>query len=337
MDYLYNKLQNLLTSFLGTPKNDVDENGQLQYDCPCCSEQKGVQFDGKKNLEINLKLGKFHCWACGDTNGTKGNIQKLIKIYGNSIILNEYKNSIKDIKESRFYQLGNNLQNANNQSNLVNDISLPTTYEKINLKSCKNNKLISYLSERKITQDIIDRYNIGYTNNNEKESYLRNRIIIPSYDCIGELNFWVGRDFTKNEKRLKYINSKVDKTEIIFNESNINFDADIFLVEGPFDMLSTPYNTIPLLGKSLKRNSLLFQTLYKKSNGKIIIFLDGDAINDAKTIYKTLNIGRLQNNIRYIPINQLFDPSDIYTRYGKRGILKLLKANKKFHEIELSN
>lgn len=332
MDFIYHKIQNLLSSFLGPPKNDVDDNGQLQFDCPCCSEQKGVLYDGKKNLEVNLKLGKFHCWACGDTNGTKGNISKLIKRYGSPMALREFKDCVSQLKNSKLYTL-NDFNKLNSIDN--NYLSLPKSYKKIYIDKCFDKKLLQYLTERHITQDLINRYQIGYTDYTEEESYLRNRIIIPSYDIFGELNFWTGRDFTKNKKRLKYINVKADKTQIIFNESNIDFDADIFLVEGPFDMLSVPYNVIPLLGKSLKKKSLLFQTLYKKANAKIIIFLDGDAKEDVKNIYQTLNIGRLRNKIWYVPINENLDPSDLYCKYGKRGVIKLLKNIKQYNEIDL--
>lgn len=331
---MFERVYNLLTSFLGESKSGYDNQSfQYQFNCPCCAEEKGVPFDGKYNLEVNLKIGKYHCWSCGETNGTKGNISKLLKDYGNNTLLREYREEITQIKKSKLYEI-----NGYKDEEFIieeNYIRLPKTYKPIKIKDCKNKKLIDYLTERCITQDLIDRYKIGYTEYNESNTLLQNRIIIPSYDISGYLNFWTGRDFTKNPKRLKYYNVDTDKKQIIFNESNIQWDGDIFLVEGPFDMLSCPYNVIPLLGKSLKKDSLLFQTLYKKANGKIIIFLDGDAKDDVKQIYKTLNIGRLRNKIWYVPINDDLDPSELYCKYGKKGVIKLLKLIRQFNEIEL--
>ena len=96
-------------------------------------------------------------------------------------------------------------------------------------------------------------------------------IIIPSYNALGELNYWVGRDYLppmRNEhskvlngvsqiiphtySRLKYDNPKVEKKNIIFNEEKIQWDADITLVEGPFDHIVVP-NSVPLLGKALNK------------------------------------------------------------------------------------
>ena len=43
---------------------------------------------------------------------------------------------------------------------------------------------------------------------------------------------------------------------IIFNEGLINWDSTIYIVEGTFEFLSFPVNTIPQLGKQL--SSALF-------------------------------------------------------------------------------
>lgn len=333
---MFERIYNLLVSFLGESKNGYDsQTYQYQFDCPCCAEEKGVPSDGKKNLEVNLKMGKYHCWACGDTNGTKGNITKLIRDYGNPSILREYREQIEQLKRSKLYSLDCFKEN---DLPILEDsyIKLPKSYKHIVIDKLNNKKLKDYLAERHIDQKLIDQYNIGFTDNSEPEAVLRNRIIIPSYDAFGELNFWTGRDFTKNPKRLKYYNVKTDKKNIIFNEKNINWNGDIFLVEGPLDKLSCPPNTISLLGKSLSKNSLLFHTLYNiKNNGKIIIFLDGDAKNDVKKIYKTLNYGRLKGKIWYVPINEDLDPSDLYCKYGKAGMIKLLRMIRQFNEIEL--
>lgn len=332
------RIYNLLTSFLGESKNDFDNKVyQYQFNCPCCAEQKGVIYDNKYNLEINLKIGKFHCWACGDSHEMKGNISKLIKLYGNLHILKEYKKEIDNILKSKLYDL--KLYKDIIINNDEFSLKLPDTFKKIQLNECNNKKLLTYLEKRKINQEIIDKFNIGYTNYNEKNFIMKNRIIIPSYDEIGLLNFWTGRDFTENEKKIKYYNAEIDKKEIIYLESKLNFDADIIIVEGAIDAIYAP-NTTALLGKSLKRDSLLYKTLYKKSNAKIIICLDGDtSIGETKKIYNLLNVGRLRNKIYYIQLGTKEIPykdfGEIYEKAGKIGIIKAIKNKKQFSEIEL--
>ena len=91
---------------------------------------------------------------------------------------------------------------------------------------------------------------IGYTTYDTTQKQVSSRIIIPSFNEYGELNYWTGR-FTKLKHRQKYYNPIIERKDIIFNEEHIQWDADITLVEGPFDHIVVP-NSIPLLGKALK-------------------------------------------------------------------------------------
>lgn len=331
------RIYNLLVSFLGESKTNFDINTyQYQFNCPCCADEKGIACDNKFNLEVNIKLLKFHCWACGDSHNMKGSISKLIKLYGNKTILKEYISEINELKIGDLYKLNYSKDNLELNDNFI---QLPQTFKKIDLNVIDNKKLCNYLESRKITQDIIDKFNIGFTTYGENKSVLRNRIIIPSYDEYGILNFWTGRDFTNNSKRLKYYNSNNDKNEIVYLESKLNFDGNIIIVEGAIDALYYP-NTTALLGKALKKNTLLYRTLYRKSNAKIIICLDGDTdINETKKIYNILNIGRLKDKIFYVKLGTdeipYKDFGEIAENEGIFGIAKALKTMKQFSEIEL--
>ena len=199
----------------------------------------------------------------------------------------------------------------------------------------KNKKLKEYLEKRKITQDIIDKFNIGYTQWDGEEYSMRNRIIIPSYDENGILNYWVSRDFTGYEKRTKYKNCDADKKEIVFQESTIDYNADIVLVEGAIDCLYYP-NTIAMLGKFLLKDSELYRKLYSKANANIIICLDADTtLDEAKRIYNLLNVGRLRGRIRNLQIANYKDFGEVYENEGKRGLINLVKTSYEFSEIDL--
>lgn len=336
---MFQKIYYILEEILGKSKQGFYDPTchQYQWGCPCCAHEKGVSNDGKNNLEVSFKLGKYHCWACGDTHNTKGSLSKLIKEYGNKEQLNKYWEEINNIKTSKLYSL-----DCFKDDEVIieeNYTSLPKTFKKIDIKTCKNKKLLNFLKKRKITQDIIDRYNIGYTDYNEIDFNLKNRIIIPSYSSYNELNFWTGRDFTDNPKRLKYFNLKTDKKEIVYLENNLNYDNDIVIVEGALDTIYLP-NATALLGKTLKKDSALFKNLYNKANAKIIICLDGDTnIIETKKIYNILNIGRLRNKIYYIRLGEEDIPykdfGEIYETEGKKGIIKTVKNIKQFKEIEL--
>ena len=331
---MFHKIYNILVSILGESKQGCYMKGCTQYQFNCildCAEERGGA-DGKYNLEVSFAIGKYHCWACDG----KGNLSYLIRRYGGKEKFKIYEEEIKSIKESRMYDLSSYMDDIYGNTDKEGKIlKLPKTYTKINISELRSKKLKAYLEKRCITQDIIDRFNIGYTQWEGEEYSMRSRIVVPSYDEYGFLNYWVSRDFTGYDKRVKYKNCTADKKEIVFQERNINFNADIVLVEGALDCIYGP-NTIALLGKFLLKDSELYRKLYTKANANIIICLDSDTtIEETKRIYNMLNVGRLRGRIKYIELDEYKDFGEIYEKFGKKGIINAIKSAKKFDEIDL--
>lgn len=344
MKHELEKLYNILTVFLGDSKNGFDDRTfQYQFPCPRCVEKDGWTEARKYNLEANLQKQVFQCWKCssGGDDEMRGSIIKLIRMYGNDKLLQEYKDIIRSIRESDLYKLHFNDGDFNIDTSVIEkeELKFPSTFKLFNKDDKNHYGALKYLQDRGLGWDIIERFKIGYTLREEddkmkKYSY---RVIIPSYNSMGELNYWVGRDYLpKNPKfeRTKYSNPKAEKKEIIFNEDRIQWDADITLVEGAFDHIVVP-NSIPLLGKALDKDYKLYWDIITKANAKINIWLDNDIIDNGKNIYALLNHGRLYNKIRFIYTDLGKDPSEIYEKYGYRGIAKCLQNTKKIPEYEL--
>ena len=330
------RLQDILTSFLGAPKNDVTDNGQLQFNCPRCVEEKGKDELGKFNLEVNVLKGIFMCWSCCTVDDDmKGGIKKLILRYGGRERLKEYESIVAEMRNNQLYKLPEYKGLFTNTEEHY--LHLPLSYKKVDLRTCRK-QVKEYLESRHITQDIIDKYKIGYTNWEEERPIDRNRIIIPSYGEDGYLNFWVGRDFTGNKQRQKYKNCEgVKKTEIVFQESLIQWDADITLVEGALDCVYGN-NSIALLGKTFDNDCEICRKLFEKANANIIICLDGDTrISETKRIYKVLDRGRLKGHIRYVNMSETKykDFGEAYEDGGKKAIIELLKDQRTFTDFEL--
>lgn len=328
-------IYHILSSFLGECKNGFDgDNMQLQFPCPHCIERDGNGEIAKHNLEVNLQKQVFQCWKCASQDeDMKGSIVKLIKLYGNEVILKDYKRAINSLRESRMYRLNYNEDDFNikDKSDENKELSLPSTFRPLIKDKWYPPTVIEYLSKRNIKWDIIEKYHIGFSQYEKDNWRMSNRIIIPSYDKYGELNYWTGRDYTNKPNKQKYYNPKVDRKSIIFNEELIQWDADITLVEGPFDHIVVP-NSIPLLGKALNENFDLYWEIIKHAKGNINIFLDGDAFETVQKLYSTLNHGRLYNKIRYIPTQGIYDPSLIYQLGGEKAIIQYLRAATKLRE-----
>ncbi len=336
-----NSLTNILERFLGETKDGVSDNGQTQFNCPACAEDKGLENgDGKYNLEVNVIRGKYRCWACEHSNEMVGKLSTLIKRYGGDGILKEFRDEVSSIKKSKEYEF-----NINNDSGIVFDedleikIELPdNTYDFMFNGNEQEQPAIDYLVGRGITENIIKKFNLKYTTYRTSNKNFRNRIIIPSYDKYGKLNYYTGRDYTGKSFR-KYFNLEdSNRKDIIFNENFINWDADVVIVEGPTDHLVIP-NSIPLLGKSIKWDYYLYDCIIKRSTQRIIIFLDADAMLDANELCKRLSnidtCGRLYivptNRIMY-DINQndnlnlkKLDPSELFKLKKQKGISMALR------------
>jgi len=285
-------LVELLRDVLGKEKQHYESKGQISFDCPVCADEKGLENgDGKGNLEINYSKHVYKCWSCGETLGTQGPLGRLFDKHGTK----SQKKVYNLIKPEELKQ-----QEAKKPK-----LKLPegyTTFEDSNPRFIPHIEAYRYLQSRGITDEIIKKYKIGYTVTGD----FAYRIIVPSFNKEGVLNYFVARAWVKS--RLKYKNPTAEKDQIIFNENLIDWDKDIHVCEGAFDAFFLE-NSIVMLGK--KMSDLLFSTIYERANRNIIICLDEDAWTDALKLYHTLNGGRLYNKIKMIKPPKDMDVADL--------------------------
>lgn len=285
-------LVELLRDFLGDEKQHYESKQQISFDCPVCAAEKGLEDgDGKGNLEINYGRHVFKCWACGETLGTHGPLGKLFDKFGTK-------------KQKKVYELIKPEEFKKDEQKKIR-LRLPegyTKFEDSNPRFIPHIEAYNYLKSRGINEDIIKKYKIGYTVKGD----FAYRIIVPSYNNEGYLNYFVARAWT--QKKMKYKNPSTPKDEIIFNESLIDWEKDIFLVEGVFDSFFLE-NSLVLLGKKLSH--LIFENLYNRANANIVICCDGDAWEDGLKIYNELNGGRLYNKVKIVKLPADKDVCDL--------------------------
>ncbi len=296
-DFDYGPIVDILEDILGDYRMHNDYKGQMSFDCPVCSyEIKGLDHgDGKGNLEVNYKYNVYKCWSCGETNDTHGSIHKLIKKYGTTKHLKRYEL----VMPEEAYE---NTKVKKNYVRLPKEF-IPFTSVSEGLKKTHFYKqALNYINKRNITDEIIKRNNIGFC----YDGPYMNRIIIPSYDIDGHLNYFIARSY-ENKPKLKYKNPEAQKEIIIWNEHLIKWDEPIYIVEGAFDSIFLE-NSIPMLGKVMSEK--LFGLLYEKAK-EIIVVLDGDAWENSQKIYHKLNGGRLFGSVWTIKLPLDKDVADL--------------------------
>jgi DNA primase len=159
----------------------------------------------------------------------------------------------------------------------VESVELPVEYTDLGIKReiIMLNPARNYLFKRGLSWEDIYYWKIGFCS----KGPLKNRIIIPSFDYFGKINYYVARDISNTVMYSPYLNPGVLSSRIIFNELYIDYNKPFLLVEGVFDamkMRNKDYNVIPVLGSHLEEESLLFQKIVQHDSDVILCF-DPDA------------------------------------------------------------
>ena len=299
---LDNKLINLLESVLG--KGRTTNKGNMAFVCPLCQTNK-------RKLEVQLHTNDdsenpWHCWVC-NAGG-----KKLITLFKSLKVSRDTMSDLYAVLNIQYKYKGRNNDENRGESDVA--ISLPAEYIPLwkPNNSIEYKNAIHYLrAERNVTLSEIVKYGIGYCETGEYSK----KIIVPSYDVEGKLNYFVGRSYYPVESG-KHKNPNVSKNCVGF-ELFINWSLPIVLVEGSFDAISVRRNAIPLFGKTISED--LRKKIIENKVSKLFICLDKDAQKQALE-----HAEYFMNNgveVYFVDLQQK-DPSDI----GFEKMCELIKS-----------
>lgn len=291
------------------------ESEQIQVNCPMCQERDGLsEPDDKFNLEINTSKKMFRCWKC-DNPSFSGSLGRLIRTYGSQ--------SDYEIYKSYATTFGEYFEADDFEDYEYKVISLPKEmilFANMDASNPAHFEAFNYMIlERKIDKKTLIKHKIGFC----VEGTYAKRIIIPSFDRFGNVNYFVARTYDPAEKKKKYLNPKVDKNKIIFNEGFVNWDSTIYIVEGAFEYLTFPVNIIPLLGKNVF--DLLLKKL-KERKPNVVIVLDPDAYKRSVELYFEISsvYAGCEDRIKLVKLPNNDDLDEIRTKYGVDEVIKQL-------------
>lgn len=248
---------NYLEKLLGKSHKRAREN--YAFYCPFCSHHK-------PKLEVNLHTNEkgenpWECWVCNTKGRTVRSLLKQLKV-----------------DQTTISEVTKHIQKGSIDAQISFSLELPKEFRSLSepSNSILINRARKYLYNRGLTDNDFIKYNIGYCPSGE----YADRIIVPSYDERGMLNYFVGRSVNPDTS-FKYKNPSVSKDVIGF-EAFINWDVPVVLCEGVFDAIAIKRNAIPLLGKTMSQSLLRKLALNKVKD--VYIALDRDALKSALTI-----------------------------------------------------
>ena len=248
------KLRTLVDTVLGSGRST--NNNNVAYHCPFCHTQK-------KKLEVNTISQHWHCWVCN--------------IAGRKLVTLFRKLSVDRVKISKLIEILDEVEYKPTKTTTDTPVlQLPEGYRplwQLDKLSPEYRNAIYYLKGRGIGIHDILKYRIGYC----RKGLYRKKIIIPSYDANGSLNYFVARAYYADDI-YKHKNPPTSK-DIIGFELHINWNLPIILVEGAFDAITIKRNVIPLFGKTI--SDTLKRRIVEKGVKEIYICLDKDAKKQA--------------------------------------------------------
>jgi DNA primase len=306
-----------LESSLG-PRRKKSSTDSVEFCCPKCDPSYLGTGSKKYNLVVTISKGIFHCWSCN----WSGTIRKLLYHLFPEDDLTELSSEIiqpqirKFVKTVPFSTEGQQ-QAADNNLTITNVRSLTKAWP----DSLHYLAAINYLHNRGITDDIIKKWNICYTERGKNKF----RILIFS-TSEGSINYCVARAFYDTIYP-KYINTKVPKHSIIFGEDQIDWSRPVILTEGPFDSIVL-WNAIPLLGIASGNEILLYKKLIKRlleNKTPVILAFDADAKEKMFEAYECLESYGIETKIIYLPTREN-DISKFNEVYGKEKLVELIKS-----------
>ena len=288
------KLLQLLESVLGKGKQTSGDN--IAFFSPFVSHYK-------PKLEVNLNTtsegqNPWHCWISDKKGRSILTLFKQLKVPRQTF---EKLNKLIEITKYR------NTETKQEEYT----IKLPDEYKPLwitkNTPDYRN--AIHYLKHRGVSIFDIIKYRIGYAENGQYSG----KIIIPSYDADGQLNYFVSRAFYKHDTQ-KHKNPQVSK-DIIGFEMLINWTEPIILCEGSFNAITIKRNAIPLFGKIIQ--PMLQKKIIEERVKDVYICLDNDAIRNALKIAERFMAEGL--NVYFIELKDK-DPNELGYKYITKQI-----------------
>ncbi len=267
--------------------------------CPICTQNEGVDST-KKKLAIKIDSGILHCWKCGYRARSIYGLLKRYKPHQAEEFIKTFNAAslISDAEEAAFEAQQEAIELPRGFQLLAEYYDEPEAPYYIR-------QAVKYLKQRGITYRDFWYFKLGIT---ALDLNYKNRILIPSHDQDGNLNFFTSRTHRPSVKP-KYFNPRFHRETVIINDINIDWSDELTIVEGPFDLFKVNDNATCLLGKELTKEYALFQKIATNKT-PVLLCLDNDAKRASLEVARLLNSYSVSVRVLELP-EDIKDPGEI--------------------------
>jgi len=240
---------------------------EYYFKCPACNHRK-------YKLAVNLAKNAYQCWVC---DYRARNVRRLVRRFGSFADLQRWDQLTDRTEIERFSDL---FADPIGREERI-EVTLPEEFTSLTAPKVPATAMHAhnYLRKRGVTKNDILRWKMGFCFSGE----YRNRVIIPSFNDTGDINYFIARSY--NGDSYKYKNPPASK-DVVFNEIYIDWDTDLVLVEGVFDAVVAG-NAVPILGSTLRADSKLLRSIVLNDT-PVYMALDPDARPKENRIIKML-------------------------------------------------
>lgn len=326
-------------------------------------------FHNDSNPSMNISVDKqiYKCFSCG----AGGNVFTFVSEYEKVSFIE----AVKKVASLINYDLSKyDLEETKKEDpikirlmNLIKDTSEYYNYTLMNTE----NEGIKYLRNRGISDEIIEHFRLGYSNEDSskllryltKKGYsveeiikagiginnggfldrFNGRVIFPITDMFGNVVAFSGRRINE-DKTSKYINSNenilFNKSECLYNffeaKTHILQTKKIYIVEGFMDAIAlykaNVRNVVATMGVNLSKQHI---RALEKMNADVVLSLDSDDAgqNAMFKLVETLKSTELKVTVTGIS-EKGKDLDEIYKEFGKKGIEDFLSKTYSVNEFK---
>jgi len=298
--------------------------------------------DKNPSLNISKEKGLFHCFGCGEGGNIYNFVMKIENVSFERAVEIVAKWANVEVPQFEYSE----------DKKKVFDIH-EKLVEYFNKKLIENREILSYLFERGLDLESIEKFKLGFApksivdflDENKKEgidirdtgifpySHFVERIMFPIRNVSGKIVGFSGRAM-KGEMP-KYINSTekfFKKGETLYGlyegKEKILKTKEAILVEGYMDVIILSKNGIENCVSSMGTSFTEDQAkILKRFSDRVIISFDPD-IGGIEGTKRALEIAEKYNfEIKILSLPENLDPDEYVIKYGKDNLLNLISSS----------